>query len=231
MKLMKKLLLLCLFALILTGAYCTYSGYMQYKEAITETPLAEKIAQVQAADNFVSYENIAPSLLQATIAIEDRRFYEHDGFDFIATARALFHNVIYREIVGGGSTITQQLAKNLYFGYHPSFVRKIAELFVVHDLENSYTKEEILTLYVNIINYGDHHIGIKEAAYGYFQTDPAHLTLDQSSLLAGLPQSPANYQLSDHLEQAEARQKQVLQAMTKENMITEQQMNDCLTEK
>lgn len=231
MKLIKKLLLLCLLAFILTGAFCTYSGYMQYKEVITETPLAEKVAQIQTTEPFVSYDDIAPSLMQATVAIEDHRFYQHDGFDFIATARAFFNNVIHKEIVGGGSTITQQLAKNLYFGYQPSFIRKIAELFVVHDLENNYTKEEILTLYVNIINYGDHHIGIIEASYGYFQTDPAHLTLDQSSLLAGLPQSPANYQLSDHLEQAEARQKQVLQAMTKENMITEQQMNDCLIEK
>lgn len=228
MKLLKKLFVFFCLLLVLSGSGLIFLGYRQYKEAIEEQPLQDKIAEIKEANSYVAYEDIAPSLLQATVAIEDHRFYRHDGVDFIATARAFFTNLMQKEIVGGGSTITQQLAKNLYFGYHPSLIRKISELFVVHDLESTYTKEEILTFYVNIINYGDNHMGIEQASQGYFHTSCANLTLAQSSMLAGLPQSPANYQLSDHYKQAKLRQQQVLEAMERENMITEEQKEACL---
>lgn len=229
MKLRKKLMIaLCIISALFVGVFTCY-GYRQYKEAVDNTPLSVKIAMIKQDDSFVGYDAISPYLLQATIAIEDHRFFQHSGFDVLATGRA-FVGTVFGFGRSGGSTITQQLAKNLYFGYDPSLIRKVSELFVAHDLEANYQKTDILTVYVNVINYGDNHIGIKEAANGYFDTEPKDLTLAQASLLAGLPQSPANYQLSNHFEQAKMRQKQVLQAMVRRNMITEQEMEAALKE-
>ena len=129
--------------------------------------------------------------------------------------------MVAREIRGGGSTITQQLAKNMYYTYQPSYLRKVSEIFTAYDLEKELSKKEILELYVNVINYGDNHIGIREASEGYFHKKPKDLTLDEATLLAGLPQSPANYQLSNHEDVARRRQIQVLNAMVRESMINE----------
>ena len=131
-------------------------------------------------------------------------------------------------IVGGGSTITQQLAKNLYFDYQPSYLRKVSEIFVAYDLEKKLRKKEILELYVNVINYGDNHIGIYEAAHGYFHKEPSELTIDEATLLAGLPQSPSNYQLSNHYKEARLRQKQVLEAMVDTDVLTSHEMQQLL---
>ena len=196
MKLIKKLLLAAMVTVLLIISMITLCGYLQYKQAVNKSPLTTKVEAIQANEDYVPYEGIAPYLLQATVAIEDRRFYAHGGFDVLATGRAFLGTV----------------------------------LGLSHDLESAYSKEEILTLYVNIINYGDNHIGIKEAAFGYFNTDPMFLTLAQASLLAGLPQSPANYQLSDHYEEAKKRQKQVLQAMVKQKMITKQEREEAFAQ-
>ena len=226
MKIIKKLILCFLLLVVLGVGVVTFLGYQQYKEVTDKISVQMKIAEIKQQETYVPYSEINPQLLQATIAVEDQRFYEHHGIDYIATIRALLTNVFQQEIVGGGSTITQQLAKNMYFGYHTSLIRKVSELFVVHDLESQYNKDDILSFYLNIINYGDHHIGITEASAGYFNTKPDALTLDQASLLAGLPQSPANYQLSNHYEQALLRQQQVLKAMVREDMITQEQMDE-----
>lgn len=219
MKLLKKLLLLgCVIALIFVGII-GFLGYRQYKEAVESISLIDKVKEIQTRSDYVSYEDISEDVLDATVAIEDHRFYSHHGIDYIAIARATLTNLFQKDIVGGGSTITQQLAKNMYFGYNTSFIRKVSELFVVHDLESMYSKEEILTLYVNIINYGDQHIGIKQASEGYFGVSPKELTFDQATLLVGIPQSPSNYQLSDHYEQAVKRQYYVQKAMEEQGMM------------
>lgn len=219
MKLLKKLLLLgCVIALIFVGII-GFLGYRQYKEAVESISLIDKVKEIQTRSDYVSYEDISEDVLDATVAIEDHRFYSHHGIDYIAIARATLTNLFQKDIVGGGSTITQQLAKNMYFGYDTSFIRKVSELFVVHDLQSMYSKEEILTLYVNIINYGDQHIGIKQASEGYFGVSPKELTFDQATLLVGIPQSPSNYQLSDHYEQAVKRQYYVQKAMEEQGMM------------
>lgn len=224
MKLFKRLLMGIFMIGFLALTTLFTMGYLQYKEAIDEVSIVEKIAEIKQNSSYVDHDDIASDLLQATVAIEDRRFYSHNGIDYFATARAIFSNIIQKDM-SGGSTITQQLAKNLYFGYEPSIVRKISEMFVAHDLEGMYSKEEILTFYVNIINYGDNHMGIREASMGYFQVQPDQLDLDQASLLAGLPQSPSNFQLSNHEPSARLRQVQVLKAMVKEELISEKQKN------
>ena len=228
MKIIKRVLLILALLFVFVIGALGIAGYMEYRDALEEMPLSEKIEEIRKQPDYVTYDEIAPYLLDATVSVEDKRFYTHGGIDYLATARAIASNVFYNGIVSGGSTITQQLAKNLYFGYEPSVVRKAAEIFMAKDLEEHYTKEEILELYVNVINYGDNHIGIKQAAEGYFQIAPSALNLDQASLLAGIPQSPSNYQLSNHETVARKRQKVVLEAMLRDEKITEQQYEEMI---
>lgn len=225
MKTIKRILLLALL-LIITGIVIFVGvGFFNYKNATNEQSIEEKVAEIQSSDQYVSSEDISPYLLQATVSIEDRRFYDHSGVDYFSLGRALVSNIFAKGIVGGGSTITQQLAKNLYYSYQPSYVRKMSEIFTAYDLEGKLTKDTILELYVNVINYGDNHIGIKAASQGYFQKDPKDLTLDEATLLAGLPQSPSNFQLSNHEDSARVRQKRVLEAMVRDKNITQEEMN------
>lgn len=219
MKLIKKILLLLVVVLLLIIGTFAGLGYKEYHDATSETSLEAKVKEIQSQKHYVTYDEISPYLLDATVAIEDHRFYDHGGVDYISLVRALVSNVEAKGIVGGGSTITQQLAKNMYFGYEPSMIRKVAEVFVAKELERKYSKKEILELYVNIINYGDGHMGIYEASFGYFNCEPSKLSLAQSSLIAGIPQSPSNLQLSNNYKRAKTRQKAVLEAMVKEAMI------------
>ena len=225
MKLIKRIFLIFLIALLSLGIIFVGVGYLNYKKAVSDAPIAEKVTAIKGRTHYVKSEDIAPELLQATISIEDRRFYEHNGIDYRSLARALVNNIFANGIVGGGSTITQQLGKNLYFDYQPSYIRKMSEIFLAYDLERVLTKQEILELYVNVINYGDNHMGIYEASMGYFGKEPKDLTLDEATLLAGLPQSPSNYQLSNHEEAARIRQKQVLKAMLRDHHITQSEMD------
>lgn len=220
MKHVKRFLVALLALLILLGIILGVIGYREYKRVTDQTSMDDKVAEIRGQKHYIKYQDIAPQLLQATVAIEDRRFYDHGGVDVIGLGRALLDNIMAKKVVGGGSTITQQLAKNMYFGYETNITRKMGEFFVARELENNYTKKEILELYVNIINYGDNHIGIWEASQGYYQCTPKELTLKQASMLAGIPQSPSNFQLSDHLDRARVRQRAVLEAMVKEDMIT-----------
>lgn len=203
-------------------------GFVNYKNAISKTSIEEKVSSIQGDEDYVSNDQISPYVLKATVSIEDHRFYDHGGVDYYALTRAMVSNMFAKGIVGGGSTITQQLAKNLYFTYKSSYVRKASEVFMAYDLESKLTKDTILELYVNIINYGDNYIGIKQASEGYFGKAPSELTLEEATLLAGIPQSPSNFQLSTHKEAARTRQKQVLEAMVRDEHITQKQANQIM---
>lgn len=224
MKIVKKIILIILLLVIIGLTLFIGGGYVNYVKATNEMSIKDKVKSIRNEKNYVSYDDISETLLEATVSIEDRRFYDHNGVDYRSMARALVENIFAGEIVGGGSTITQQLAKNVYFTYQPSYIRKVSEIFVAYDLEKVLSKKEILELYVNVINYGDNYIGIKAAAEGYFHKEPKDLTLDEATLLAGLPQSPANFQLSNHEAKARIRQKQVLKAMVRDGHISETQM-------
>ena len=160
-------------------------------------------------------------MIRATIAIEDRRFYDHGGFDYIGLVRAAISQFDEDLLTSGGSTITQQLAKNLYGMFESSWDRKSTEFFVARYLEKHYSKNEIITLYVNVINYGNNYTGIYEASMGYLDTLPEDLTVAQASLLAGIPQSPSHYELVNHFSQAKQKQYAVLKAMAECGYISE----------
>ena len=230
-RLLKVLLILVLLAGVCGSAILIYQGHSNYQQLSKEHPLADRIAEVQDRDDYVSIEEISPYLIDATVSVEDKNFYSHNGVDLAGVARAVLSNLFGIGEPSGGSTISQQLCKNLYgLFYDTSITRKITEAFLTYELEGNYEKDEILELYLNVINYGDGYIGIAAASRGYFGKEPSQLTLDEASLLAGIPQSPSNFQLSDHLTQAQEKQKVVLEAMVRENKISEAQMNEIVGE-
>ena len=163
------------------------------------------------------------------VAVEDNRFYKHGGIDFKAIIRSVVANVRAKSVVQGGSTITQQLAKNLFLNGNQDVSRKIREIVIARKLEKLYSKEEILELYANIVYYGNGYYGINNASYGYFNSAPKNLTLNQGSLLAGLLQAPNSYNPKKHLNKAKARQQEVLDAMLQYGYIPKEQMESVLS--
>ena len=207
---MKKLLKGILLSLMACFMLLLSLGFFEYRSVIKAMPIEDKVASIMNKADYVPLDEISDYLKVATISTEDKRFYKHQGVDFIAYGRIFYVLLTSGQISGGGSTITQQLAKNMYFSFQPSLIRKAAEFFVTKDLERLYSKDTLLELYLNIINYGDNNMGIASASMNYFNVKPSALTFDQATLLAGIPQSPANYQLSNHADQARLRQRAVL---------------------
>ncbi|MDA5108213.1 MULTISPECIES: transglycosylase domain-containing protein [Brevibacillus] len=171
----------------------------------------------------VPLKDIAPSLVQATIAIEDRSFREHYGIDWLRLARAAYVDVIHMEKLQGASTITQQLARNLYLTLDKTWERKIKEALLAIQLELNYSKDEILEMYMNQIYYGHSAYGAQAAAQTYFGKDAKDLTLAESALLAGIPKGPSYYSPFVDFDKAKSRQQVILQAMVRSGYITPEQ--------
>ena len=163
---------------------------------------------------------IPPTIKDATVAIEDRRFYVHHGVDFIAVARAAIADLLAGHVVQGASTITEQYVKNAYLGTESGFLRKIREGILAWELESSWSKDRILTAYLNTVYYGDGAYGVQAAAQTYFHENVSQLTLAQSALLAGLPQNPGGYSPVYDPADALARRDQVLVAMRAQGYIS-----------
>lgn len=140
---------LAMLAMLVVGGVLGGFGYKMYRDALAEQPLEEKVAEIRADPDYTTLAEIPEIYLNVVVAVEDHRFEQHFGIDLIAIGRAAWNNLTSWSLREGGSTITQQLAKNLYFTQEKSFVRKIAEMFMAFRLENTYTKDEILELYVN----------------------------------------------------------------------------------
>ena len=204
----------------------TLMGYNEYKRALNEQELFDKINEIQNQPNYTSINNISPVYLDAVIAVEDHDFYHHKGVDIESIGRAVLTNLKEGALVEGGSTITQQLAKNLYFSQEKDFVRKIAELFMTFKIEKTYSKDEILEFYVNSIYFGDGYYGIGEASSGYFGISPAALNDEQSIVLAGIPNAPSVYSLSNNPDLAKQRAYQVLGQMVKYDFIDKYRINE-----
>ena len=201
-------------------------GYNEYRSALAAQDLQEKIDEIQNQPNYTSFNDISPVYLDAVIAVEDHDFYHHKGVDIESIGRAVLTNLKEGALIEGGSTITQQLAKNLYFSQEKDFVRKIAELFMTFKMEKTYSKDEILEFYVNSIYFGDGYYGIGEASQGYFGTSPAALNDEQSIVLAGIPNAPSVYSLSNNPDLAKQRAYQVLGQMVKYDFIDKYRINE-----
>ncbi len=179
----------------------------------------------------VPLSQISPWLPKATVAIEDRRFYQHGGVDYIGIARAAWEDVTAGKVLQGGSTITQQLVRNLYTGQERTFSRKIKEACLAIKLANKWSKPKILNEYLNTVYYGNHAYGIEAAAQTYFSEHAKDLTLAQAALLAGLPQAPSIYDPLSNPTAALARRNEVLQAMLTNGDITTQQWAQAVAQK
>lgn len=186
-------------------------GCTDFKVKTDSEILNQKISELKKKPNYVKIDNIDQTFLDAIVATEDRRFYKHGALDFKAIARATVNNVKAGRCIEGGSTITQQTAKNLCLTNKRSFKRKFKEIFFSLALEKKYSKREILEIYVNSIYFGNGYKGINEATRGYFGKSPKNLTYNEATLLAGVPQAPSNYALNTKkgLESAKKRQKTV----------------------
>lgn len=198
-------------------------GYQEFEHAAATKPLAQAVEEIRKDPDYVPLEEISVDFRNAIVAVEDHRFQEHQGVDYFSLARALFNNIKAGRIVEGGSTITQQLAKNLYFDSEQTLTRKFAEIFAAYTIEKECTKDQILELYCNLIYFGDGYYGIGEASRGYFGVKPGELTLSQATMLAGLPQAPTVYALREDVEAASKRQKSVLQSMVDGGVLTEEE--------
>lgn len=178
----------------------------------------------------ISLEQMSPHIVNAIIAIEDSRFYQHPGVDFRGIARALWQNLRARRVVEGGSTITQQLAENEYFigvtGPARTLDKKIREAIYAVKLERTFTKKEILERYLNRIYFGHGRFGIEAAAKYYFGKSAAELDLSESALLAGIPNGPAVYSLRDHPDNSHERRDIILARMEELGYITAQEREE-----
>lgn len=199
-------------ALVASVVVCV-RGYALYREAIAELPVSDAVDAARASSGYVRSDDLPSFYLDAVVAVEDHRFYDHPGFDVIAIGRALLHDITTLSLEQGGSTITQQLAKNLFFSQDKEFSRKVAEVFMALDLEARYDKEEILELYVNTSYFGGGCTGIGPASRAYLGKEPREMTPCDSALMAGLPNDPNV--LWSNPELARARRDLVLAQMEK----------------
>lgn len=225
MKIAKKILLFILIAIILVLTVFCIIGYSTYSSALKDEPLLTKIDSITSKDNFVKFSDLAEDYRNAVIAVEDHRFYDHGPVDFIAIARALYVNLTNWELREGGSTITQQVAKNVIFSQEETFTRKLGEIFAAYDLEKNYSKNEIFELYVNTSYFGDGYYGIYDASMGYYNKEPKDLTLDEASMLAGVPNAPSVYAPTVNPDLAKERQEHVLNKMVEYGYITQEEAN------
>jgi penicillin-binding protein 1A len=159
-------------------------------------------------------------LPRATVAIEDRRFWQHGGVDYVGIARAAWKDVSAGKVLEGGSTITQQLVRNLYTGQEKTFTRKIKEACLAIKLAQRWPKQKVLDEYLNTVYYGNHAYGVEAAAQTYFSKHASRLTLLQAALLAGLPQAPSDYDPYHNPQAALDRRDEVLRAMLQNQAIT-----------
>jgi membrane peptidoglycan carboxypeptidase len=179
----------------------------------------------------VKLKDVAPVAIQATVAIEDRGFYSNPGFDLAGIVRAAFDNLRAGHIVGGGSTITQQLAKQQFLTPDQTLDRKVKELALAYELSQTYSKDQIMELYLNKSFYGSQSYGIEAAAESYFRIPASKLDLAQAAMLAGLPQAPTEWNPVLNPDPAKLRQDEVLQAMVRSNFITQEDMDKATNEK
>ncbi len=214
----------CLILLILLAlAALTFRGWMLYREMEAEQPLSDRVNEVRLQENFTPYEDLPETYIDAVIAIEDARFRLHPGVDPISIVRALSRDIKEREWVEGGSTITQQLAKNICFDQDKRLTRKAAEMFAAFALEHNYTKDEIFELYVNSIYFGNGWYNVHDAAEGYFGVEPAGMDDYQCTLLSCYPNAPSIFMEEENEEALEERRQAVLDRMVRYGYLTEQE--------
>ena len=231
MKFIRRLLLFILVIIIIIGSVLYLNGNKLYKEKLSEISLENKVSSVRENSNFIKLNSLPTYYKDAVVSVEDRRFYSHGTIDFIALARATFSNIKQKDFKEGGSTITQQTAKNLYLIKEKDVSnRKVAEFLIGRDLEKKYNKDEILELYVSTIYFGDGYYGIQEASKGYFGKDAKDLTLYEATMLAGVPNAPSLYAPTVNFHLTQSRQKKVVSSMVETGTLSQEEADKLYTQ-
>ena len=237
----KRLFWICalLFVLIVAGGGCGFisATLSNLPDVSNVRPSASSqiydvhgnlITTVHSSENRlpIPLKDVPKDLQNAFVATEDSRFYTHHGIDPIGILRAIWVNIVHSGVSEGGSTITQQLARNAFLSQDRTFKRKISEALLALKIEQHYTKDEILEMYMNQIYFGQGAYGVQSASHVYFGKDASQLTLAQAALIAGLPQSPNYYSPFNDLEASKKRQAVVLGQMVKYGYITQEQADE-----
>ncbi len=231
MKILKKLFKVTLLLIALIAIF--YTGIFVYAKMTPKLEIksANSISLYDTNDNlffqgtgnkeWISLNKISKNLINATISTEDKKFYKHNGFDYLRILKASYTNLINRKKLQGASTITQQYAKNLFLDFSKTWERKIKEMWYTVELETHYDKNEILEGFLNTINYGHGMYGIENASKFYFDKSASDLTLAEAAMLAGIPKSPANYSPIVDYNTAKERQLNILENMQQDGLISE----------
>ena len=185
----------------------------------------ELIYKGSESNSWVDVENISPNLKNAIISIEDKNFYNHQGFDYPRIISAMIKNIKNKKVVEGASTISQQYVKNLYLSFDKTWKRKIEEALLTTEIEVHYSKDEILEGYLNTINFGQGNYGIESASLFYFNKKPNDLTIEEACILSSIPKSPAYYNPLSNYNNSIKRAKIVAKQLLKNNYITKKEYN------
>ena len=219
MKTIKRLISIILIVAIAAASLVIWQGYEMYSDAVAKVSIEEKAAEIMEKENYTAYDELPETYVEAVIAAEDRRFQYHKGFDIISTARAAWRNIKSKEIVEGGSTITQQLGRIMYFSQEKKYSRKVAEVLVAGRIEEIYDKDKIFELYVNTIYFGSGYYSVYDASMGYFGKAPSQMNDYECTMLAGIPNAPSVYSPDVNPTLAEQRRQQVLVCMAEAGYI------------
>lgn len=174
-----------------------------------------KLQQLREQEDYTKIDDMPQIYLKAVVSVEDHRFYKHFGIDVISIGRAFVNDIKQMKFVEGGSTNTQQLAKNIYFTQDKKILRKVAEIFMAFSIESNYNKDEILELYLNTSYFGNGFYSVKSASLGYFNKLPKDMNDSESIMLAGIPNAPSLYNPIQNKNLAIERLRQVINKMIK----------------
>ena len=180
----------------------------------------------QSYNDYIKLEDMPEYLKNAMISVEDKNFYTHRGFDYLRIAKAMLINISSGEITQGASTISQQYIKNLFLTFDQTWKRKIEEAYLTLELETHYSKDEILEGYLNTIDYGAGNYGIKAASKYYFNKEPKDLTIEEATIIVGIPKNPSYYNPIVNYSASKERQLAVLNSMVRNKYITEKEKNN-----
>ena len=204
--------LIFLIIMVALGALI-WQGHTMYEEALEKMPIEDAVGEIKSINNYTELDEVPKMYIDAVIAAEDRRFNLHNGFDIIGTLRAVIVDIKTRSLAEGGSTITQQLAKNIYFQNDNSPIRKIAEIFMAFHIEKEYSKDDIFELYMNKIYFGSGYYNIYDASMGYFGKTPDMMSDYEATLLAGVPNAPSVYSPKVNPELSKKRQEKIIDCL------------------
>ncbi|WP_153721085.1 transglycosylase domain-containing protein [Sporosarcina cascadiensis] len=231
------ILLAVLSGLLVLNIFITFSDVSKLEEPAPRStfiyaPDGEIISKISNSNiESVSIDQIPQTLIDAVVSVEDQRFYKHHGVNYLRMGRALIENAFKGKIVAGGSTITQQLAKNVFLTEDRTYSRKFKELILAKKIEREYSKEEIMERYLNQIYFGDGAWGVQRAAQTYFGKDVSKLTLSESATLAGVIKAPTHLSPTKNMEKSLNRRNLVLSLMLREQYITQEEYDDAVGQK